>query len=266
MAAVTAVLGCSLLGSVLSAQVAENRSDTYLLPSEVQDARAIWITPAGLAVRQEASVYFDLTVANPGSLGQLRQLNAGFNARGLAFAYQRDQFSGGTSAGTYKLAFGTGQGPLAVGFGTTWYRGGTKGTGFDLGVTDRAVGPFVVAGVIANIGNPRVRGLVQRIRYTGGASLQVTSGLSLGALAAANPSGFQAFGADLRAQFEPGFPLGFVLRMDTDQKFRRTQFALGISIGGLSQAGVVATTPGDVSSLNSLTLYGVSAKIPTARH
>src|SRR5262249_51328675 len=130
----------------------------------------------------------------------------------LAFAYQRDQFSGGTSAGTYKLAFGTGEGPLAVGFGTTWYRGGTKGTGFDLGVNYKAAGPLTVAAVLANMGQPRVRGLVQRVRYTGSASLQLAPEFGVGALAAANPSGFQAFGADLRAQFEPGFPLGFVLR------------------------------------------------------
>ncbi|HYL79525.1 MAG TPA: hypothetical protein VEU07_01865 [Candidatus Acidoferrum sp.] len=155
---------------------------------------------------------------------------------------------------------------MAVGFGTTWYRGGTKGTGFDLGVTDKAVGPFTVAAVIANIGQPRVRGLVQRVRYTGSASLQVAPGFALGAVAAANPSGFQVFGADVRAQFDPGFPLGFVLRMDTDQKFRRTQFALGISIGGFNQVGVVTTTPGDVSSVNAVTLYGLSAKIPSARH
>jgi hypothetical protein len=228
--------------------------------------RAIWVTPAGLAMRQEASVYFDLTVTNPGSLGQLRQLNAGFNARGLAFAYQRDQFSGGTRAGTYKLAFATGEGPMAVGFGTTWYRGGTKGTGFDLGVTYKAVGPLTAAVVIANLGEPRVRGLVQRVRYTGSASLKLAPGFGVGALAAANPSGFQVFGADVRAQFDPGFPLGAMLRMDTDQKFRRTQFALGISIGGLNQIGVATTTPGDVSSVNAVTLYGVSAKLPSARH
>lgn len=211
-------------------------------------------------------MYLDVTVANPGSLGQLRQINAGFNARGLAFAYQRDQFSGGTSAGTYKLAFGTGQGPMAVGFGTTWYRGNTKGTGFDLGVTYRASSALALAGVIANIGEPNVRGLVQRIRYTASANAQLFQGFGVGGLASANPSGFTAFGADLRAAFDPGFPLSFLARMDTDQKFRRTQFAFGISIGALNQVGLVATTPGDVSSINDVTLYGVTSRLPSGRH
>jgi hypothetical protein len=232
----------------------------------VQDARAIWVTPAGLSVRQEASVYFDITVANPGALGQLRQINAGFNARGLAFAYQRDQFSGGTSGGTYKLAFSTGEGSTAVGLGTTWYRGGTKGTGFDVGATWKGSGALRVAGVIANIGQPSVRGLVQRIRYTASASVQVIPGFGVGALSAANPSGFQAFAADLRAALNPGFPLGFVARIDTDQKLRRTQVALGISIGGSNQMGLVATTPGNASSINDVTLYGLASQVPTKRH
>ena len=246
--------------------MAVNRSDVYLFPSEAQDARAVWVTPAGLAVRQEASVYFDVTVANPGSLGQLRQVNAGFNARGLAFAYQRDQFSGGTSGGTYKLAFATGEGPLAVGLGTTWYRGGTKGTGFDLGGTYRASSALALAGVIANIGQPNVRGLVQRIRYTASANLQVVPGFGLGALTSANTSGFQGFAADLRAAFDPGVPLGFVARLDTDQKLHRTQVVLGISIGSLNQIGLVATAPGNVSSINDVTLFGVATRVPGPRH
>jgi hypothetical protein len=120
--------------------------------------------------------------------------------------------------------------------------------------------------VIANIGQPNVRGLVQRIRYTASANLQVIQGFGVGALTSADPAGFRAFGADLRAAFDPGFPLGFVARMDTDQKFRRTQFAFGLSIGSLNQMGLVATAPGDVSSINDITLYGMASRLPTGRH
>ncbi|HYK10992.1 MAG TPA: hypothetical protein VEV39_09345 [Gemmatimonadales bacterium] len=155
---------------------------------------------------------------------------------------------------------------MAVGFGTTWYRGNTKGTGFDLGVTYQASSALTVAGVIANIGEPNVRGLVQRIQYTASANAQVLQGFGVGALASANPSGFTAFGADMRAAFDPGFPLGVLIRMDTDQKFRRTQFAFGFSIGALNQAGLALTTPGDVSSINDVTLYGVTSRIPSGRH
>ena len=249
----------------MAAQVALNRSDTYLFPSEAQDARALWVNSAGLGIRQEASVYFDATVANPGALGQFRQLNLGFNARGLAFGYQRDQFSGGTVGTTYKLGFGVGEGRLAVVMVTAWYRGGTKGTGWDVGATYKAAAALVLAGVVRNIGQPSVRGLVQRVRYTASATLQLAPGFGVGALADANPSGMRAYGVDARGDFDPGFPLGVVLRLDTDQKLRRIQFALGVSIGGSGQMGLVATTPGDVSSVNDLTVFGVTSRTPARR-
>lgn len=255
-----------MVGGSLSAQVAINRSDAYLFPSEADDARALWVNPAGLGIRQEASVYFDLTVANPGSLGQLRQLNLGFNARGLAFGYQRDQFSGGVRGSTYKLGFGAGEGRMAVGLGAALYRGDTKGTGWDLGATYKAASSLVLAGVIANIGQPNVRGLVQRVQYTASAALQVAPGIGFGALAQANTSGMKAYGVDGRFEFDPGFPLGFIVRLDTDQKLRRSQFALGVSIGGQGKMGLVATTPGNVSGVNNLTLFGLTSHTPGKRH
>jgi hypothetical protein len=224
------------------------------------------VNPAGLGIKQEASVYFDLTVGNPGSLGQLRQLNLGFNARGLAFGYQRDQFSGGTRGSTYKLGFGVGEGRLAAGLGAALYRGDTKGTGWDLGAMYKAAGSLVLAGVIGNIGQPTVRGLEQRVLYTASGALQVAPGVGFGALARAGSSGMQAYGVDARFDFDPGVPLGFILRLDTDQKLRRSQFALGVSIGGGNKMGLVATTPGDVSGVNNLTLFGVTSRTPTGRH
>lgn len=250
----------------VTAQVAVNRSDTYLFPSEATDARALWVNPAGLGVYQQASVYFDATVADPGSLGQLRQLNLGFNARGLSFGYQRDQFSGGVHGSTYKLGFGVGEGRLAAGLGAALYRGDTKGTGWDLGLTYKALPSLVVAGVIANIGQPKVREIDQRILYKTSATWQVTPGFGFGALVAANPSGFQAFGVDARAVFNWSIPVGLVARLDTDQKFRRTGFAFGLSIGGQGQVGLVTTTPGDVSSVDNVTLYGVSSRVPGKGH
>ena len=58
--------------------------------------------PAGLAGITSASVYLDLTVGQPGTRGQLRQLSLGFDSRGLAFSYQRDVLNGGGRGHTYK--------------------------------------------------------------------------------------------------------------------------------------------------------------------
>ncbi|HTY05711.1 MAG TPA: hypothetical protein VMC86_04265 [Gemmatimonadales bacterium] len=249
----------------LGAQVAVNRSTTYLMPSDVQDARAIWVNPAGLGVQSQASIYFDLTASDPGSRAQLRQLNLGFNARGLSFAYQRDQFSGGTRGSTYKMGFGVGEGRLAVGAAAALYRGDTKGTGWDLGASFKAAHPLVLALVVGNIGQPSVRGVEQRIRYTASGTLQVAPGFGVAALAAADPRGMQAYGLAAHAGFDWSFPVALVARLDTDQKFRRQQFALGISIGGTNQLGVIATAPGDISSVNDLTVVGVATRTAPAR-
>ena len=255
-----------LLPAGSGAQVAVNRSTTYLMPSDVQDARAIWVNPAGLGVQQQASIYFDLTAADPGALGQLRQLNLGFNARGLSFAYQRDQFSGGDRGNTYKVGFGVGEGRLAVGAAAALYRGDAKGTGWDLGASLKAASPLVLALVIGNIGQPSIRGVDLRVRYTASATWQLATGFAVAGLAAANPSGLQGFGLAAHAAFNTGLPLALVGRLDTDQRFRRQQFALGISIGGANQLALVATAPGDVSSVNDLTLVGVATRTaPTRR-
>src|SRR2546421_2380746 len=104
-------------------QVVPNRATAYLHPTDVRDARAIWVNPAGLAVQREASIYAELDVSNPGSRGQLRQINAGFNARGLSLGYQRDVLDAGARGHTYRLGLAGASGGLAAGFAVAHYPG-----------------------------------------------------------------------------------------------------------------------------------------------
>src|SRR3970282_919601 len=86
-AALAALLAVPALAD--AQEVAPNRATTYLHPTDVRDARALWVNPAGLGVLRDASVYAEIAAQDPGARGRLRQLSAGFNARGLGFAYQR---------------------------------------------------------------------------------------------------------------------------------------------------------------------------------
>lgn len=236
------------------------------MPSDVQDVRALWVNPAGLGVRPEASVYFDVTVANPGASGRLGQFNLGFNSHGLGFGYQRDQFVGGVSGSTFRLGLGAGAQKIAAGFAAALYRGNTKGTGWDLGGLYMPTPELSFAGVIGNLGQPSVRGLPQRVKYTAGGTLVPVDFLALSATATANTSGMQGYGLAARAGWGTRPQFSLLARLDTDQRLRRTQFALGFSIGGAERVGLVATTPGDVSSLDNLTLYGVSTHTPQRSH
>src|SRR5207249_9732248 len=108
-------LALLLAAASASAQVAANRTTLYLHPTDVTDARALWVNPAGLGRFQEASLHLDLTVGDPGAAGRLRQLTLGFNSRGFSFGYQRDVFDGGVRGHTYRLGFAGGPAGAAGG-------------------------------------------------------------------------------------------------------------------------------------------------------
>jgi hypothetical protein len=135
---------CAVALSVtaLSAQsVAPNRATAYLFPTDVSDARAIWVNPAGLGVTRDASIYAEVGVGEPGASGRLRQINAGFNSRGLSLGYQRDFLDDGVKGTTLRLGLGGGAGGLAVGFDIARYSGsGANATGWDIGGLRRCPG------------------------------------------------------------------------------------------------------------------------------
>lgn len=235
----------------------------------MRDARALWVNPAGLAVLREASVYAELAVGEPGSRGRLRQVNAGFNARGLSFGYQRDIFDAGARAHTYRLGLAGASGGLAAGFATAYYRGdGAKGTGWDIGVS-YSPGPRLAVGmVIANLGQPVVRGLRQRLTFVPGATWRPapvpTISLSTHARITPDSVAALAFGLSWRAG-EGRWPIEIIARLDTDGELRRGAFSLGLSIGGADRFGLVASSPGDASRIDVASLYGLATREPTAR-
>ncbi len=245
------------------AQVVPNRTIQYLHPTDVTDARALWVNPAGLGRLQEASVHVDLTVGDPGASGRLRQLTLGFDSRGFSFGYQRDVFNGGARGHTYRLGFAGGRQGLVAGVAAALYRGGTSGTGWDVGLLYDAAPGFTVGGVIENIRQPVVRDSTLRATYVPGATLRL-----FGARAAVSAHGRltsdgvvgYAFGA--RTGFHEGtsLPIRVLARLDTNRSLRRAILAIGLSLGDQDLAGAVATTSADVARLDALSVYGVSTR------
>lgn len=245
------------------AQVASNRAATYLVATDVTDARAIWVNPASLATRPEASVLLDLTVERPGGEGRLGQLTAGFNARGLAFAYQRDNFLNGVHGHTYKFGFAVGSGNLSGGIAVALYRGGNGGTGWDAGIRYDWMPQVTIGGVIQNLGQPTVRGVRQET-----ATKPAITVRPFGSILALSVQG--AFGSAIDRGYTleaaiglPRSPnLGFLARLDTDRSLHRSALVVGLSIGIQDRVGLVGSFPGDASRLDALSLYGVSTRTP----
>jgi hypothetical protein len=252
----------------LAPQAAPNRTTAYLHPTDVRDARALWVNPAGLATVTEASVHADITVGEPGANGQLRQLTAGFNSRGLSFGYQRDIFGGGVQGHTYRLGLGGGgasAGGLAAGFAIAHYRGNTKATGWDLGFTYSRAPALTVGGVIANLGQPVVRGERQRVTLLPGVTWRpVGPAAAFSAHARLFTDTVLGYAFGISWKNDGGgtrpWPIAILARLDTDDGFRRAAFTIGLSVGGPDRVGLVLSTPGDVSGVDAVGVYGVSTR------
>src|SRR6266545_2141536 len=250
-------------------QVFPNRAAAYLFPTDIRDARAIWVNPAGLGVQREASLYAEVAVGDPGVQGRWRRVNAALNARGLAFAYQRDILDDGQRGHTYRFGLAGGSGGLAAGFDVTHYRGdGAKATAWDLGASYVAHPGLNLGLVLTNIGQPNVRGLPQRLTYIPGATWHPSRlpPFGLSTYARITPDGVEwyAFGVTWRTLGRR--PIEIIARMDTDRSLRRGAFVLGLSIGGENRVGAVVSTPGDVSRIDGASVYGLATREPAARH
>lgn len=252
-------------------QVAPNRASAYLFPTNAEDAPAIWVNPAGLGVRREASIYGELGVGDPGSKGRLRQINVGFNSSGLAFAYQRDILDNGVRSNTYRLGLGGSAAGLAAGFDVARYSSnGANATGWDLGARYEARPGFVLGFVAANIGQPVVRGLRQRLTFLPGLTWRPPPLAALGVSADARitPDSVAAynFGVSWRAGTDRRWPIEIIARLDTDGGLRRGAFAFGVSLGGQDRFGAVVTTAGDLSRVDEASVYALTARERTGRH
>ena len=252
------------LPAVAGAQVVPNRATLYLYPSDVTDARAVWVNPAGSGRFEEASLHLDLMVAEPGAAGRLRQLTLGLSSRGLSFGYQRDVFDAGARGHTYRIGYAAGRAGLAAGVAAALYRGGRASTsGWDLGVLYQWRPALSLGGVIANVGRPTVRGTTLPVTYVPSATLQLwdaRAALSAdGRFTSARVLGY-AFGLRATLGAATRVPVGVLARLDTDHTLARAGLTFGVSLGAQDVAGLVATAPGDAGRIDALDLYGVSTR------
>ena len=246
------------------AQGATNRAAAYLVASNVSDARALWVNPAGLATRPEASVLLDLTVVQPGSKGRLEQVTAGFNARGLSFGYQRDNFTPALHGHTYKLGLAGNYGGFGAGASIAFHGGANQGTGWDLGVRYDRLANVTVGGVIRNIGRPRILGVRQATSLVPALTLRpLGSVLALSAEASfASDTNARGYAVEFEALSPRSPRVGLLARFDTDGSLHRRALLFGLSIGTRDLVGAVGSTPGDFSTVDAANVYGVSSRTP----
>jgi hypothetical protein len=245
-------------------QAVQSRSGDYLFASTVSDARAMWVNPAGLAVRMEASIHAEFVLARPidGNL-KLSQWTAGFNSRGFSFGYQRDRFSEDPNTGTFRFGFSLPFTRGAVGTALSFYRGNAVDTtqtwdqGIDLGFRYLLGGWVDLGLVVRNIGRPVLRDSAAPLVGVLSLAFQPVPSYTWLAIEALASERFESSGYDMsyRAglRFSTGgsLPFGIITAADFGSNLDLVSWAIGVSVGALNR-GIALGTGGFHSPRNRL--------------
>ena len=254
-------------------QAVRSRSADYHFASTVQDVRALWLNPAGLAVRREASILGEFALERPvDSEIRLAQWTLAFNSRGFSFGYQRDRFAEHPSTGAFRFGVAVPFRGGAIGGSFSFYRGNAIDTtqtwdrGLDLGLRYRLAGIVDLGLVVRNISRPVLRDSVAPL--VGVLSVAVQP-LSPHMWLAAETSATEKLGASgvdmgyragLSISTGGSLPFSLVSSIDLGSSFRVNQWVVGLAVGGPYQG--LAIGSGGVRSprnrLERLSLTGVA--------
>lgn len=154
----------------------------YLLTTEARDGRALWINPAGLARRVEASIGADLTVEGSGATGRLSQFGVTLASRSLAFGWVHDRYAGRGGGDTYALGLGLGDEMFSAGATRRWHRGGPRYSTWDIALRAAPRPSLQLSLLWRHVGSPALRDSVPAPTLVPAAALSALSGrLRIGA-------------------------------------------------------------------------------------
>jgi hypothetical protein len=212
--------------------------------SAVDDARAAWVNPAGLAWTPEASVMAEMVLDRSGGPLRLGQYTVGLNSRGLALSYERDRSTPDSSIGVARIALGVPLGRGTIGASFTTY-GSFHSTGYDLGVRYRLLAALDAAGVVRDLGHPILHGVRQPVVGVAGAtwSLGHAAAISAEVLAAERlaASGYDvSYRAGIMVRTPEPWPLALHALADVGSDGTVHGWAVAVILGGLDRVGVVA--------------------------
>ncbi len=233
----------------------------YLLTTDVADARALWVNPAGLVRQVEASLGADVTADRfvPGGATQLSQYGATIANRGIAAGWAHDRYPKGPSLNTYIVGVGLGDERFSAGLARRWFAGALKGSSWDVAVRVASRSGTQLSLVARNIGSPRLNDSTLL-----GASL--VPGALISMLAGHLQAGGEWEVATRRWRSQEirfggtvtvtdGVALS--LRADLSPDFQRRGFAVAVTLDGpKGRAGAFALLPGGANEVDALGLSG----------
>lgn len=152
------------------------QAQRYLLSPDVSDARALWVQPAGLTRRREATLAV-FGSGGHGGVSGVAQYGAILANGGIALGYQKDRIPGGFSGDTWMVGFAFGVPMAAIGATRSWHRSGGRTDGaFTVGGRYAPAGLMDVSVVWRDIGSPVVLGDTIRSTLLPAAGLNLLGG------------------------------------------------------------------------------------------
>lgn len=251
------------------AQGPRARSLDYLMLATVDDVRATWVNPAGLARVLEASVMAELVV-DRGLDGTLRlgQYTLGMNSRGLSLSYLRHRVPDSTVS-VWRLGFSLPFPRGSLGLAISQYRSRSFGEdeGLDFGARFTPLAKVDLGFVARNISRPFVRGTrLPLSAVLGAAWMAVPEMVQIAAEAEAVERRVLG-GQDWRYRgvlhlATRGSRVGMVLAADLDQDGSFGRWTLGVQIGGTDRAGMFgsASPAGGLGRIDRLSAVGVASR------
>jgi len=140
------------------AQALITQPQRYLLTTDVFDGRAVWVQPAGLARRREASIAWSLTGEHRAGTTTLEQYGLTFASSGAALGWQRAELDDGSHVSQWAIGYGGGGPRASAGVTRRWLKGErVHDAVWDVGAR-YAPKPFLeLSATWRDIGSPRVQ-------------------------------------------------------------------------------------------------------------
>jgi len=242
----------------------------HLLTTDAFDGRAVWVNPAGLARRIEASLGADATVERRSGSTRLAQFGATVRSRNLAFAWIHDRYPGGSGANNFALGLGLGDEALSLGVTRRWYGGPRGDQAWDVAARGRVTPLLGLSLVWRNAGSPTVRDTPYRASVIPAAAFHLLEGrvvagiegdlaTNLGKLNEIRAGASCVVGAgvaiSLRGEFSPGFA--------------RRGFAVGVTLSAARTSSTLVTLlPAGANSIETIggSMALVAAEPASVRH
>ncbi len=175
--AITVLIAAAAPLRVAAAQFSAAQPAGYLLSTDPTDGRAVWLQPAGLSRRQEASVAAHATLDRAAGEVTLADYGLTLASGGFALGWQHDRQPTGPDGAAWALGLGLGDGRVGAGFARRWYRfnGRTNGT-FDVGVRFQPRALVDLSLLWRDIGDAVVRDTVHRSVVVPGMAVNLLGG------------------------------------------------------------------------------------------